>query len=206
MRSRPRNPAWPSLVWNTCAVDAERLERPDAADAQQDLLAQPVLDVAAVEAVGHESQVVAGSPAMSASSRYSGVRPTVACQTCATSGLAGQVDGHPHAVAQLQGHGVRVQVREPLLLPAVDGERLAEVAVAVEQPDGRQRHPQVGRRLQVVAGQDAETARVLRDRLGDAELGGEVGDDAPVERRLAVGRRGDVARRRLLLEPAGSVS
>lgn len=30
--------------------DAERLEGPDASDAEQDLLAEPVLDVAAVEA------------------------------------------------------------------------------------------------------------------------------------------------------------
>ena len=52
MRSRPRKPAWPSFVWKTCGVDAERLERAHAADAEEDLLAEPVLDVAAVEPVG----------------------------------------------------------------------------------------------------------------------------------------------------------
>ena len=124
-----------------------------------------------------------------------------------------------------QRHGVRVQVGEPLLLPAVDGQGLAEVAVAVEQADRRERHAEVGRRLQVVAGEHAEAAGVLRDRLGDAELGGEVRDH-PVHRgcrrRRSAGtsaagpgrrpaqlppRPGDprnAASRRQLLESAGS--
>ena len=38
-------------------VDVEGLQRPDAADAEQDLLAQPVLGVAAVEAVGDGAQL-----------------------------------------------------------------------------------------------------------------------------------------------------
>ena len=39
-------------------VDAERVERPHAADAEEDLLAQAVLGVAAVEPVGDLAQVV----------------------------------------------------------------------------------------------------------------------------------------------------
>ena len=39
-------------------VDAERLEGPDAADAEEDLLAEAVLDVAAVEPVGDPAQVI----------------------------------------------------------------------------------------------------------------------------------------------------
>ena len=57
MRSRPRKPAWPSLVWNTsgrrvagdAAVGAHGA---DAADAEQHLLLEPVLAAAAVEPVG----------------------------------------------------------------------------------------------------------------------------------------------------------
>ena len=53
----PRKPAWPSLAWNTSgrgrAGDARpHAEGADAADAEEELLAQPVLGVAAVEPVG----------------------------------------------------------------------------------------------------------------------------------------------------------
>ena len=50
-------------------VDAERVERPHAADAEQDLLAQPVLGVAAVEAVGDVAGSSGGFSSMSVSSR-----------------------------------------------------------------------------------------------------------------------------------------
>ena len=53
-------------------------------------------------------------------------------------------------------------------------EALEEVALGVEQPDGDQRHAQVRRALQVVAGEHAEAARVDRQRLVQAELGREV--------------------------------
>ena len=75
-----------------------------------------------------------------------------------------------------QRHAVGVEVGVALLLPALDVERLAEVAVLVEEPDADERDAEVGRRLQVVAGEHAEAAGVLRQRLGDAELGREVGD------------------------------
>ena len=57
MRSRPRKPAWPSLVWKTWASMPSAVERPHAADAEQDLLAEPVLDVAAVEPVGDRAEL-----------------------------------------------------------------------------------------------------------------------------------------------------
>ncbi len=63
-----------------------------------------------------------------------------------------------------------------LELPAVAGERLAEVARAIEQSDADDRDAEVAGRLQVIAGEDAEPAGVLRQHLGDAELGREVGD------------------------------
>ena len=63
-----------------------------------------------------------------------------------------------------------------LLLPAVAGEGLAEVAVPVEQPDADQRYAEVAGGLEMVAGEDAEAAGVLRQGGGDAELGREVGD------------------------------
>ena len=61
MRSRPRKPAWPSLVWNTSARGgrsaAVRAHGAHAADAGQDLLPDAVVLVAAVEAVGDAAQV-----------------------------------------------------------------------------------------------------------------------------------------------------
>ena len=77
---------------------------------------------------------------------------------------------------QRQRQPVGVEDRVGLLLPAVAGERLAEVAGLVEQPDADDRHAEVGRGLEVVTGEDAEAAGVLRQHRGDAELGGEVGD------------------------------
>ena len=63
-----------------------------------------------------------------------------------------------------------------LLLPAVAGEGLAEVAVPVEQSDADERDAEVAGGLEMVAGEDAEAAGVLRQGGGDAELGREVGD------------------------------
>ena len=71
---------------------------------------------------------------------------------------------------------VGVEHRVGLLLPALAGERLLEVAVPVEQADADDRDAEVAGRLEVVAGQDAEAAGVLRQHGGDAELGREVGD------------------------------
>ena len=114
----------------------------------------------------------------SASSRYSLTRPTWARHTWASSRCAGQVDRDPDALDQLEGHGVRVEDRVALLLPAVGVELLAEVALPVHQADAGQGDAEAAGRLQVVAGQDAEAARVLGQGLGDAELGGEVGHAA----------------------------
>jgi hypothetical protein len=65
-----------------------------------------------------------------------------------------------------------------LLLPAVARYRLAEVTGPVEQPDPNDRDPEVGRALEVIAGQDAEAARILRKCCRDPELWREVGDRA----------------------------
>ena len=73
--------------------------------------------------------------------------------------------------------------RVALLLPAVARQRLPEVAGAVEQADADDRHAEVAGRLEVVAGEDAQAAGVLRQRGGDAVLGREVGDAARAPRR-----------------------
>ena len=72
------------------------------------------------------------------------------------------------------------------------GDVLAEEALAVEQPDADERDGEVVRRLDVIAGEDAETARVLGHELGDPELWREVGDLRPGP---VVGARGRRANR-----------
>ncbi len=67
-----------------------------------------------------------------------------------------------------------------LVLPAVLVELLPEVAEVVEETDGDERNAEVAGRLEVVPREHAEAARVLGQRLGDTELGREVGDGAEV--------------------------
>ena len=121
---------------------------------------------------------------MSESISSSGTRPTCATQTWATScGPAGHGDRDLDRRAvdlaqQRERELVGVDDRVPLLLPALAGQRLTEVPVAVEQAHADDRHAEVARGLQVVAGQDPEPAGVLRQHRGDAELRREVRDAA----------------------------
>ena len=96
---------------------------------------------------------------------------------------AGQREGDPGtgAVGLLQlgeGQFVGVEHRVVLLLPAVAGEGLPEVPVAVQQPDADEGHAEIAGRLQMVAREDAETSGVLRQGGRDAELGGEISHGA----------------------------
>ena len=65
-----------------------------------------------------------------------------------------------------------------VLLMAVGVDRLAEVALAVEQADADERQRHVAGRLHVVAGEDAQAAGVDAERLVEPVLGAEVGDRA----------------------------
>ncbi len=148
---------------------------------------------------------------MSVSSSSSRTRPTVELPDAGDERLAlgqGEHDLRRGAVRVAQHahrQAVGVEHRVALLLPAVARDRLAEVAGAVEQADADDRHAEVGGALQVVAGEDAEAARVLRQRGRDAELGREVGDRARARRRRATGtsaaRSGSGAGRRAARSP-----
>ena len=154
---------------------ADRLQRPDAAHAEQDLLADPVFGSSAVEPVGDVAHFVVvvvhvGVEQVQLHPSHLG-QPDLSHE-----GTTAQVDRDLLAVHQGQRHCVGVEDRVVLLLPASRVELLAEVPVAVHQPDAGQRHAQARCRLQMVARQDAQAARVLGQGLGDAELRGEVGD------------------------------
>ena len=156
-------------------------QRPDPADAHEQLLLQPHLTTSPVQPLGDgATAVVVG--------RHVGVQeqqghapdlgpPDLGVQ----SAPAREVDVHHHRLAVViaqegQRQPVGVEDGVGLLLPAVTVQALPEVAGGVEQTHTDDRHADVARRLEVVPGKDAETPGVLREGGGDAELRAEVGD------------------------------
>ena len=77
---------------------------------------------------------------------------------------------------------MEVVVLVKFLLPAGLVEVLAEIALLVEKSDAHDRHAEVARGLQVVAGQDAQAAGEDGEAFGQAELGGKVRGQAAVDR------------------------
>ena len=186
MRSTPRNPACPSFMWNTSgagqALDVgERPDRAHAADAGQDLLLDPVFLVAAVQPVGDAAQIVIvlGDVGIQQQQRNSAHLRDPHARPQLVGVRHRQLDQHRVVVVvgqQPQRQALRIQRRIALVLPAVGGQRLPEVPRAVQQADRDQRKAQVRGGLQVIAGQNAQAAGVVRQHLGDAELHREVRD------------------------------
>ncbi|OUD92408.1 hypothetical protein CMMCAS04_09015 [Clavibacter michiganensis subsp. michiganensis] len=158
-----------------------RGDRAHAADAEQQLLVQAVLAAAAVQPVGDAAEVVVvlGHVGVEEEQRDAADArlPDPRVQGAVGGQLEGDVDGRAVGVAQdLERQSVGVEDGVGLLLPAVGGDPLAEVAGAVEEADAHERDAEVGGALQVVAREDPEAARVLRQRGRDPELGREVAD------------------------------
>jgi hypothetical protein len=139
---------------------AVRPDRAHSPDAQQQLLLEPVIDTAAVETVGHLAQrgVVLLEIGVEHQQRHTAhpCHPDL----CVQRATVREVELQAHRVVRLvqqrrDRQALRVEVRVVLQLPAVRRERLAEVARAVQQADADDRHAQVGRRLEVVASEDA---------------------------------------------------
>jgi hypothetical protein len=74
---------------------------------------------------------------------------------------------------QVEGHIVEIVLGVVLLLVAVVVEVLLEIPVAIRQPHARQRNAQVAGALEMIARQAAQAARVERNGLVQAKLGGE---------------------------------
>ena len=158
----------------------ERPDRPDAADAEDELLVQPHLATADVEDVRDRPVLdgVLGDVGVEQQDRHAA--------DLGKPDRHGQVapgkldpDGQRQAVLVLDARerqAREVVVGVVVLLVAVRVDRLAEVALPIEQPDAEERQRHVAGRLHVVAGEDPEAARVDAERLVDAVLGAEIRD------------------------------
>ncbi len=160
---------------------------PYAPDAEQQLLAEPVFAGAPVQPVGDLAQgrLVLLDVGVEQQQRHPAHlrTPHLGGKLARGAGRAAARERHgdPYgltvgAVQQAERQPIRVTGWVTLELPALARQRLVEVTVAVEQPHPDDRHTKIARRLEVITGQDAEPARVLRQRGGNAELRREVGD------------------------------
>ena len=156
--------------------EVEGLQGPDAADAEDQLLVDAVLVVARVEAVGDGST----GGGVGGEVGVEGVEVDPADRQAPHLGFDGVVadldrDGDA-GVDEAELFGVAGLVALGLVVAV---ELLAEEALPVEEADADEGQTEVGGRLEVITGQDPEPARVLRDQLGDAELGRHVGHLGP---------------------------
>ena len=178
MRSSWRNAEWPSLRWKTVGSSPSRAQHADAADAEHDLLAQPIRPAAAVERVGDRPVRVAADPGVDQIERRAADPhpPDAEPDRHELPAVVRELDhgGHRH---ELERQAARVRRRVVLELAVVLVEPLLEVAAAVEEPDPDEREVELRRRLEVVAGEHAEAPGIDREALVEPELRGEVGDE-----------------------------
>ena len=132
-------------------IEVERLEHPHAADAEHDLLAQPICLVAAVEKVRDRAIV----------------KP-------AADPHRAPVDGHGHLRRQRLGPMLglpRIRLRN---LPAVGVDALAEIAFPAHERDADERDSEIRGRAHRIAGQHSQAAAVRRDFAAQRNLHREV--------------------------------
>ena len=152
-------------------LETERGERAHTADPEEQLLADPVLAVARVEGVREQVDVEQVERDGRRRPGHDVVAPHVGRHR-----LAGQLHLDRDRFA-LQSERLGIDRRIGLGLPAVGGEPLGEVPAAIEEPDPDEGQSELRGGLQMVAGEDAEAARVDRQVHVDAELHAEVGDE-----------------------------
>ena len=152
-------------------VDPERGERTHAADAEQELLADPVLAVAGIERVGEQVHV---EEIQRDGRRTAGA--DVVAPYRGGHGLAGELDLDIDGLAH-EPERLRVERLVGLRLAALGREALGEVAAAIEEPDADERDPELRGGLQVVAREHPKPAGVDREARLEAELHAEVRDE-----------------------------
>ena len=153
---------------------------PDTTDAKDDLLRETMLGAAAVEPVsdvaGLRVVVVAVGVEHQQRDAADGGHPDGG-EDLPPGDLHADLLRVPGGIQQAgHGHFVGGQHRVAFLLPPGGVQPLPEIPEPVEQADADQRQPEIGCRLQVVAGEDSQPSRVLGQHLADPELGREVSD------------------------------
>ncbi len=163
-------------------LNAHRLERAHAADAEDDLLLDARLAIAAVEArrqlaipgrvlfeIGvEEKQPDAAEQHLPHRHEHRAIAERHGDDARTAVGADGRLD---RRVGPVQAH-------VDFLLPAFRRHRLVEVALRIHEADADERNPEVARFLAVIAGEHTEAAGVDRQRLVERELGREVGNRA----------------------------
>ena len=196
--SSAANALCPSFRCTTPGAMPSARERADAADAEQQFLPDADALVAAVEPRGQLAVLglVALDVRVEQQQRVAADRqlPDARARSCRSASRSTTMTGAPSRVRRLHRQQPVIDVEVVLVLPAVAVEPLPEVALVVVEADADERDAEVGRALDVVAGEDAEAARVDRQRLVQAELGREV-RDRPRPQHAGVARAPGVRRR-----------
>ena len=156
--------------------DSHSSQRSDTADAQDDLLPQPLVGLGHVEAVGDRARLgrIAREVGVEQEQRHApdlGLPHRDFHVGAADGGL--DLDAF-HLLHRQVGALV---LRIDLDLPGLGVDVLASESLLVEKADRDQGQAHVAGGFQVVAGEHAQTARVDRQAFGDAELEREVSDD-----------------------------
>ena len=152
-------------MWKTVGATPSAQQRADAADAEHELLAEPQLAVAAVErardrAAGLGVAVDVGVEQVEA--RAADIGPPDLRRDLLARELDPDLERRAILGVALERHRQPFRVVGGIALDLVarDIEVLAKVPVAVEEADADERHAELGGRLQMVAGEHAEAARV----------------------------------------------
>ena len=160
--------------------DAERAQRADAADAENDFLLQARFAIAAVESRGE----IAILRRVLFEAGVEQVQRDAADRHFPDVGQHGAIAERHRDDARrsvglqrlLDGDVGPVEPLVHLELPALGRRRLVEVSLRIHEADADQRHAEVARLLAVIAGEHAEAAGIDRQRLMNRELGREVRD------------------------------
>ncbi len=184
---------------------AHRPQRPDPPDAEQRVLGQPGLGIAVIEAAGDPAVhgVVVATVGVEQEQRDPPDvdAPDTGGDVACADRDADRQRRRVRAGDERRREAIGVGVDPVLVLPARGVDALAEVALAVHEPDGDERHRPVRGLLEQVAGQRAQPAGVHRQRHVHAVFGAqEAHGMGRVQRRAGVGPvqvGGDLALQRL---------
>src|SRR5664280_2226879 len=163
-----------------CGPEAREIERAHAADTERQLLADPHLLVAPVEAV----RDLAIARPIHREVRIEKEKRRAADPNAADEEMnVPLADAHTHdrrdarrRRKDVDWQVVRIGDRVGLLLPRIRRQRLAEEPLAVEVAVPHERDPEIARGLELVAREDAEPARIDRQDLRETELRAEIRD------------------------------